>query len=193
VSERQGRGGRKRDASRDGVILETTLDVLAETGYERMTTDMVAARAGASKATIYRRWPSKADLVVDAVESLRAEPATVAADTGTLVGDLDSLLDASGNPSASRKSKVMMGLLSLMPHDADLSGAVQRRIVGPRTEAIRTAVEREQARGGIRPDRDPGLLASVVAAMLAYRSIVTGEPVDHHFLTTLVDGVLIDR
>ncbi|MFF3572418.1 TetR/AcrR family transcriptional regulator [Nocardia jiangxiensis] len=184
---------RKRDASRDGVILETTLDVLAETGYERMTTDMVAARAGASKATIYRRWPSKADLVVDAVESLRAEPATVAADTGTLAGDLDSLLDASGNPSAARKSKVMMGLLSLMPHDADLSGAVRRRIVGPRTEAIRTAVEREQARGGIPPDRDAGLLASVVAAMLAYRSIVTGEPVDRQFLTTLVDGVLTDR
>ena len=58
------RPGRKRDASRDVAILQATLSVLAETGYERMTTDMVAARAGASKATMYRRWPSKAELVI---------------------------------------------------------------------------------------------------------------------------------
>ncbi len=190
MPEQLGRAGRKRDSSRDSAILQATLDVLAETGYERMTTDMVAARASAGKATIYRRWPSKAELVVDAVESLRGEPTTIVPDTGSLTGDLTALLDASRNAPASRKLKVMMGLLSLLPHDTDLASAVQRRIVEPRTEAIRTTIQREQARGGITNDRDPHLLAVVVAAMISYRTIITGEPVDHQFLTTLVDGVL---
>src|ERR1700726_2599355 len=61
--------GRRRDESRDPEILRAALDVLAETGYERMTMDAVAARARTGKATIYRRWASKAQLVVDAVAS----------------------------------------------------------------------------------------------------------------------------
>ncbi|MQY30622.1 putative HTH-type transcriptional regulator [Nocardia sp. RB56] len=190
MSEQQSRPGRKRDSSRDGAILQATLDVLAAAGYEGMTTDMVAARANASKATIYRRWPSKAELVVEAVESLRAEPLGDAPDTGSLAGDLAAMLDTSGNAAESRKFKVVMGLLSLLPQDADLANAVQRRILGPRSAAIRVAVEREQARGGIVADRDAGLLALVVMATITYRLIVTGEPVDRTFLTALADGVL---
>ncbi|WP_019926295.1 TetR/AcrR family transcriptional regulator [Nocardia sp. BMG111209] len=190
MAEQPNRPGRKRDASRDDAILRATLDVLAEAGYERMTTDMVAARASASKATIYRRWPSKADLVVEAVESLRAEPITGPPDTGSLAGDLAAMLDTSRDAAESRKFKVVRGLLSLLSQDADLANAVQRRILGPRSAAIRVAVEREQARGGIAADRDPGLLALVVMATITYRLIVTGEPVDDRFLTTLADGVL---
>ena len=65
-SARQGRGGRPRDATRDAVIMSAALEVLAEHGYDRMTMDQVAKRAGAGKATLYRRWPSKADLVAQA-------------------------------------------------------------------------------------------------------------------------------
>lgn len=190
MPEQQSRPGRKRDASRDEAILGATLDVLAEAGYERMTTDMVAARAGVSKATMYRRWSSKAELVVDAVESLRTEPTAAPPDTGSLAGDLDGLLVPPAHGSVSRKLEVMAGLLSMLPHDEGLAGAVHRQIVQPRTAAIRVAVEREQARGGIGADRDPELLAVVVAAMVTYRVVITGEPVDHAFLTTLVEGVL---
>ncbi|MCX4091831.1 TetR/AcrR family transcriptional regulator [Nocardia sp. alder85J] len=190
MSEQPGRPGRKRDSSRDAAILGATLDVLAETGYERMTTDMVAARASASKATLYRRWPSKADLVVEAVESLRAEPIADTPDTGSLAGDLAAMLDTSGNAAESRKFKVVVGLLSLLPQDADLANAVQRRILGPRSASIRVAVAREQARGGIGAERDPDLIALVVMATITYRLIMTGEPVDRRFLATLADGVL---
>src|SRR3954452_9125622 len=62
--------GRPRDDSRDAVILEATLDVLGEVGYDRLTIDAVAAKARASKATVYRRWPDKAALVVDAMQTL---------------------------------------------------------------------------------------------------------------------------
>ena len=64
--------GRKRDHTRDTQILEAAIDVLAEMGFDGMTIDMVAARAEAGKATIYRRWPSKADLVLDAVAYMKA-------------------------------------------------------------------------------------------------------------------------
>ncbi|HEV7622960.1 MAG TPA: helix-turn-helix domain-containing protein, partial [Amnibacterium sp.] len=67
ATQRAVKTGRKRDHTRDPEILTAAIDVLAEVGYERMTVDMVAARAKAGKATLYRRWPSKADLVIDAV------------------------------------------------------------------------------------------------------------------------------
>src|ERR1700710_1308083 len=82
--------GRKRDHSRDPEILQAALDVLAENGYDGMTIDMVAARAKAGKATLYRRWPSKGHLVVDAIACMKRSDAALAAlpDTGTLRGDL---------------------------------------------------------------------------------------------------------
>ena len=70
-AEAKPRLGRKRDHTRDPEILDVALDVLAETGYDGMTIDMVATRAKAGKATLYRRWPSKADLVLDAVACMK--------------------------------------------------------------------------------------------------------------------------
>ena len=66
----QAKVGRKRDAARDGVILDAALTVLAEQGYEGMTIDMVAAEAGMARATVYRRWAAKADLVLEAVSRM---------------------------------------------------------------------------------------------------------------------------
>src|SRR3954471_10098445 len=82
--------GRKRDHTRDPEILEAALDVLAECGYDGLTIDMVAARAKAGKATLYRRWPSKAELVIEAVACMKQGQSRVEdlPDTGTLRGDL---------------------------------------------------------------------------------------------------------
>src|SRR3989337_1831183 len=84
--EAKPRLGRKRDHTRDPEILEVALDVLAETGYDGMTIDTVATRAKAGKATLYRRWPSKADLVLDAVVCMKSKDIDLDAlpDTGTL-------------------------------------------------------------------------------------------------------------
>jgi AcrR family transcriptional regulator len=184
------RPGRKRDESRDSTILRATLAVLAETGYERMTTDMVAARAGASKATMYRRWPSKPDLVVDAVESLRDQPITDVPDTGTLKGDLTALIKTLQSPSTASKLQIMAGLLSILPRHPDLESVVQRRIVQPHTAVMRLLLERAQKRGEIDADRDLDTLALVVPAMTTYRLIILGEKVDHQFLTTVINEVL---
>lgn len=187
VTERQTRPGRRRDPSRDDAILHATLEVLAETDYERMTTEMVAARAGVSKATMYRRWPSKAGLVVEAVESLRDDPAVP--DKGSLRADLAALIQPSKNSAMAQKYQIMTGLLALMPHDPDLARVVQTRIVQPRHDEIREVLERAQKRGEIAPQRDLDTLAFVVPAMIAYRLIVIGQPIDRAFVASIINEV----
>ena len=105
--------GRKRDHTRDPEILEAAIDVLAETGFDGMTIDMVAARAKAGKATIYRRWTSKADLVLDAVACMKAGEldAEHLPDTGTLRGDLISQACAKGGLADDQPVKVFGSLM----------------------------------------------------------------------------------
>jgi AcrR family transcriptional regulator len=89
--ERQpARRGRKRDHSRDAETIDAALEVLAEVGYAGLTMDAVAARAKAGKATVYRRWPSKAELVVEAITRMNRTQVDLEQplDTGTLRGDL---------------------------------------------------------------------------------------------------------
>src|SRR6187399_2380481 len=87
------RPGRRRDESKDDAILKATLELLAERGYDGMTMDAVADRAGAGKATVYRRWPSKVQLTIDAIVCSPGVPMTAddVPDTGSLRGDLLSV------------------------------------------------------------------------------------------------------
>jgi len=186
----EGRPGRKRDDSRDTAILQATLAVLAETGYERMTTDMVAARAGASKATMYRRWPSKPELVADAVASLSDQLMADVPDTGTLKGDLAALVNVLQSRSTARKFQIMAGLLSVLPGHPDLARVVQRRIVQPPATVLRLLLERAEKRREIAANRDLDTLALVVPAMITYRLIILGEKIDHQFLTAIINEVL---
>src|SRR3712207_9240031 len=88
---RSARGGRPRDPSRDGVIRAAILRLLAEVGYGALTMDAVAAEAGVGKATIYRRWRTKQDLVADTITELN-DRTVVPADTGSLEGDRKSVV-----------------------------------------------------------------------------------------------------
>src|SRR5215207_6564595 len=128
------RHGRKRDHTRDAEILDAAIDVLAETGYDGMTVDMVAARAKAGKATLYRRWPSKADLVLDAVACMKAAEVDPGAlpDTGTLRGDLIALIKPRSIEEASKKMRVMAGLAGMLSRTPELAEAANAAIVEPR-------------------------------------------------------------
>src|SRR4051812_19570536 len=108
--------GRKRDESRDPEILDAALDVLAETGYDGMTIDMVAARAKAGKATLYRRWSSKEDLVIDAVARMKSGDLNLSSppDTGTLRGDLVAMVKSPTLKNAEHRLKVMAGIMSMI-------------------------------------------------------------------------------
>jgi AcrR family transcriptional regulator len=185
--------GRKRDHTRDPEILEAALDVLAEVGYDRMTMDMVAARAKAGKATVYRRWPSKADLVVEAVACMKkvdADPAKLP-DTGTLRGDLIAMMKPHTIVDAEKKLQVMAGLVSMLAQSPEFADAVKEAIVEPRASVNRLFLQRAVDRGEIPADTDIEQLAILAPSMAAYRVLVLREPVDRAFLLRVLDEILL--
>ena len=187
------RPGRPRDSSRDPEILAAALDVLSETGYDGMTIDMVAARAKAGKATLYRRWPSKADLVIDAVSCMKGNDFDLAKlpDTGTLRGDLIAMIRPPAIQDTERKLHIMAGVMSMLSRDPGLSETVNATIVEPRARVNRILMQRAIDRGEISPDCDIETLSHVTPSMAAYRSLVLRKPVDRDFLISLIDGVLL--
>lgn len=185
--------GRKRDHTRDPEILEAALAVLAETGYDGMTIDMVAARAKAGKATLYRRWPSKAELVLDAVACLKkvdADPAHLP-DTGSLRGDLVAMVKPHSIEDAERKLQIMAGLMSMLNSSPELVDMATAAIVDPRVAVNREFLNRAVERGEIPADCDVETLAFVMPSMAAFRVLVLKKPVDREFLLSLIDGVLL--
>ena len=186
------RPGRPRDPSRDDALLEATLDVLAEAGYGGFTVAAVAARAGASKATIYRRWDSKEALVLDAVRSMSemVDPARLP-DTGALRSDLLALFQPEASDRTERTLAVMAGLAAMISVDPALADAADDVMVEPWAAAHRALMDRAVERGEAHPSADVATLSRVVASMAAYRSVVLRQPFTEAFLTDLVDGVLL--
>lgn len=188
-----GRIGRKRDQTRDADILDAALQVLAETGYEGMTMDMVAERARAGKATVYRRWPSKAELVLDGVAHLdsgAADPDQLP-DTGTLRGDLVAMIGPSSLVEEEHKLKVMAGLVSTMSHGPQFAAAANAAIVEPWVVANRVLIQHAVERGEIDAPADIATVSHIIPSMAAYRVFIQREPLDRDFLLSLIDVVLL--
>ncbi len=185
--------GRKRDHTRDPEILDAALAVLSESGYDAMTMDMVATRAKAGKATLYRRWPSKAELVIEAVACMKQGMNAIenAPDTGTLRGDLIGLIRPHSLEDSERKMQVMGGLVSMLSRDPQLADAVNEAITEPRARLNRLLMERAAARGEISADADLDTISHIGPSMTAYRTLVQRKPVDRAFLIGLIDGVVL--
>lgn len=185
--------GRKRDHTRDPEILDAALDVLAETGYEGMTIDMVAARAKAGKATLYRRWASKPELVLDAVACLKSRDRDLAAppDTGTLRGDLVAMVRSPTIDEAERKLKIMTGIVSMIARDPELAAAAREALIEPRAAANRLIFARAVARGEIARGLDIETLCLIGPAMVSYRTLMLGEPVDRAFMIRMIDEIIL--
>jgi AcrR family transcriptional regulator len=192
-SDQHAKLGRKRDHSRDPEILDAALAVLSETGYEAMTMDMVATRAKAGKATLYRRWPSKAELVIEAVACMKQGMSSLenAPDTGSLRGDLVALIRPHSIEDNDRKLQVMGGLVSMLSRDPQLADAVNEAITEPRARLNRMLIERAIERGEVRTEADIDTVAHIAPSMTAYRTLVQRKAVDREFLVGLIDGVVL--
>ncbi|SFR91353.1 transcriptional regulator, TetR family [Agromyces sp. CF514] len=184
--------GRKRDHSRDPEILDAAIEVLAETGYEGMTIEMVAARAKAGKATLYRRWPSKAELVLDAVACMkRGDVEAPLPDTGTLRGDLVALIKPRSIAEAEKKLQIMAGLASMLSRSPELADTAYATLVEPRAKVNRLLFQRAVDRGEITGEHDLETLSVVSASMASYRLMLLRKPVDREFLLSIIDGVIL--
>lgn len=180
---------RRVDELRHGEILEAALAELQDVGYDRMTMDAVARRAGASKATLYRHWPSKADLVVDAIRLLGHASDETSTDTGSLRGDLLALLVGTHGPEAQDSLCVIRGMVSACATDPELARAFQAQIVSHKREVALAILRRAQRRGEVSEATDIHFLVDVVPGMLVFRRLLTTDPVDAAYLTRLVDEV----
>lgn len=162
--------GRKRDQALDGALLEATLDVLAEVGAAGLTMDAVAARAGSGKAALYRRWSSKADLIIAAVARMKRSQVdlTNLPDTGSLRGDLLALFRPEPLEQRARKLRVMTALASLLSQDQALADAANSAVVEPWAEAHLALMTRARERGEVPATADIATLSQVIPSMAAY-------------------------
>lgn len=185
--------GRPMDVSRDADILEAALDVLADEGYDGMTIDMVAARARAGKATLYRRWPSKTELVLDAVACMKSSDIDLAdlPDTGTLRGDLLAQIKPPSIKDGERKMRVMAGLVSLLARNPNLVEVANQAIMAPRAEVNRVLIQRAIDRGEVAADVDIELVSLITPSVISYRMMMLRKPIDREFLVALLDTVVL--
>jgi AcrR family transcriptional regulator len=177
-------------SGRDAAICDATLALLLEVGYDRMSMDAVAARAHASKATIYRRWPGKQELVLDAVRA-RGVGLTVAEDTGSLRGDLIATYRSAVHGSAADDADLIAGVLRAMRSTPELADCVRSQVIESKCDVSRVIVARAVARGELPAETDPLILHEVASALWFHRVLVVGGPVDDAFIAHVVDDVLM--
>jgi AcrR family transcriptional regulator len=190
---RLGAGPRRLDPLRDAAILQATLDGLAESGYDQLSMDDVAARAHVGKAAIYRRWPSKAAVVVGAIIWWREQVSTSAApDTGSLRGDVEALIAAVPEFDDDDRSTigVILGVATAASHDPALAAALQRHALARPRQALTEMLDRAVARGEIPPGRDLTLVPDVLLGLNMLR-LVTGKPVDRAFIRQAFEKILL--
>ena len=178
--------------TREREIFAATLDLVAEHGYDRLTMDAVAAACRAGKATLYRRWASKAELVVAAVHDLKCGAVPTPADTGSVRGDLLSAFCSGTGLDDPRLMAVMSGLVTAVHSDPELRNAFLDGFVGPRREEMELVFRRAVDRGELPADADVVLLASVLPSIVMFHaSYSPGQVTDGEFITRVVDTVVL--
>ena len=186
-SESPASAGRPRSEEAHQAILDATLELLSEVGFSALTVEGVASRAGVGKATIYRRWPSKLPLVVEAFGQL---PALEDRDTGSLAGDLKDMLRGylvlfNQTPLAT----ILPSLAGERSHNPELSEHFNPVMRG-RRQPLRRAFERAVERGELSADLDLELAADLVVGPIAVRLFFHGSRLDPDMVDPMVDLAL---
>jgi AcrR family transcriptional regulator len=197
-SPRAGRGeprtGRPYDHSSDALILASTLDLLAERDYERVTLDDVAARTGRAKTTLYRRWATKEDLVLAAIRAAGRPPEVdQLPDLGTLRSDLLAVVDSSWLGGPDRRLAIFAGLASATRSSQRLADVVRSEVIDPYVEVYRRLLHRAIDKGEISANFTASIpvLAEVIPAMSTHRLNTGHKPVQRDFFVSVVDDVVL--
>jgi AcrR family transcriptional regulator len=179
--------GRPRSEQTRDAILDAALAELEQRGYAALTIEGIAARAGAGKQTIYRWWPSKADVVLDAMMELAARRIKIP-DKGSLEADLLSFLTDSFRQRQLRP--VLVALMAQAQLDPGFATAFRERFLFARRAALRTVLAAARDRGEIGPEVDLELFIDVVFGVLWYRLLVDHAPLDAKAARQLTDLVV---
>jgi AcrR family transcriptional regulator len=180
---------RRRSQRSEAAILDATLALLGEVGFSGLTVDGIAARAGVGKATIYRHWPGKAHLVVDAFRS-RIPPMAMP-DTGSLRQDLVAvvgfLVQGLGHSPLTR---ILPALVEAAERDPELE-RLFKEFGAERRAILRGVLQRAAARGELRPDLDLELALDLIGGPIFARRLVIREPLTPAYAQSLVDALLV--
>lgn len=177
------------EGDRELEILEATLDVLADVGYDRLTMDAVATRAKASKATLYRRWSNKVSLVIDAL--LTQKDAPVVPDTGSLRGDLLEAFCGFGGLMDARAVATLSSVLTAITRDEEFASEFRSRVIGPKLAVSQAIYQRAVARGEARSDLDIALFGPALAGILLHRAYLLGEPPSRELIAQVIDQIIV--
>jgi AcrR family transcriptional regulator len=188
IDDDRPRRGRPRDARADEAIMAAVLDLLVEVGFGGLTVDAVAHRAGVGKATIYRRWDGKEQLVLDALRAAKQDQ--VVPDTGTVRGDLVALYGEMAEPV---NQQTVVRLLPALAAEAAINPDLAERLqafVSDRRTASRTVMERGRERGEIAADTDLDLCIDLISGAFMYRLFFMGTVLDRAVIEQIIDLAL---
>jgi AcrR family transcriptional regulator len=181
--------GRPRSVEADEAILDAAIDAFVEHGWNGLTIEGVAARAGVGKATIYRRYESRMDLLFAAARKLAQERDPVP-DTGTLRGDLLAMVDSfTGMVTNTRHGQAIPEMVAATAKHPELN-APYREFLSDRRNAWRTAIGRGVDRGELPDGLDREMLVDLLVGPLFYRALVSHEPITADYRERLVDAAL---
>jgi AcrR family transcriptional regulator len=170
--------------------LDATLDLCAEQGYAQVTVEGIAARAGVSKKTVYRWWPSKGAVVLEAVHDAAVRP-TVFPDTGDLAADLcTQLYGVIDVLSAPRTRSAFIGVLTEAQHDPGLAEQMHRQWIGPRIDQFKHRLRKAQEQGHLPLGADLDVIMDLVYGPIFHRLMVHLPLPDEAYLRKVVDSVL---
>jgi AcrR family transcriptional regulator len=181
-----------RGAVREQAILAVVVELLGEVGYESMTVDAIAARAHASKTTMYRRWNGKPELVRAAIDQYVAGRVLVAGDTGSLVGDLYATMSALRSHLTPEFMAMMSGLVRAMKDDAELAASL-RPLMLDEDAVAKEIIGRAVGRGEL-PRRAAPRLAPLVHEVIEaqiLRRMMAGAALDDDFGRHVVDDIVL--
>lgn len=181
--------GRPRSEAARRAVLLAALEIVEESGYPALTMEGIARRAGVSKQTIYRWWPSKAAVVLDALNEGAAELAP-APDGGDLAKDLRAFLRRSVLGARGRTARLLVALMAEAQLDQAFAHSFQGGFLAGRRAVMVEFLERARARGEIGSDIDLELVAQLFFGALWYRLLAASGPLNHGFADQMTDALL---
>jgi len=162
--------GRPRSAASHQAMLKATLELLAEVGFEAMSIEAIATRAGVGKTTIYRRYSSKDELVADAIEIIREE--VLIPDTGNLWDDLDALIESAAKITLTPLGRQTVAMIiSSASSNPGFAQIYWEKYLQPRRQAFAIVIERAKARNEVPTDLDSGLVFDTMSGIMLYALI----------------------
>jgi AcrR family transcriptional regulator len=180
-----------RGSAREQAILDAAMSLVAEIGYDRITMDAVATRAQASKATMYRKWPGKAELIAEGLRRRCACEADCVPDTGSLRGDLLAAVGQMAEGITGDQGALFIGLLEACRDDEILRGLFQQQAIRRSREVSATVLGRATGRGEALRAVDGPMVIQVAFAQMFMTTLLTGKPPTAEVQRCLVDDILL--